>query len=241
MSIETANAYIEALKKEAPLKWQVFFQIALQCGLRLGELLALKWNDIDFEKKTISVNESLSYISHTGLVFTAPKTKTSERTCVVSDTIIDLLKDLKSEQNLERVRLGNLWGTNAENTSERFCENIDKCSRDCKGNYCSKFCSLFRQEQRVFTGDNGTPLQPSAPRQYIQRLGKRHGLPHIDIHTWRHTCVSMLIDAGESIPNVANYVGHSTPTVTMSIYAHSIKESENKLSNSVEKYMAVNS
>lgn len=232
---ETLNAYIKALET-APIKYKTFFKLILATGMRTGEALALKWQDIDFQEKTISINEAASYIPEIGTIYQEPKTKASMRTIVVSDTVIVSLKELKLSQTEERLKAGYLWKRNPDNPSEEYCENHNKCNKQCKG-FCSKHCKMFLQQERVFTGALGAPLAYTTMRNYIQKVGKRNNLPHITVHGLRHSAVSMLIDSGEALPAIAAFVGHANTQTTSRVYAHAIAQSTNKLSSSIEDYL----
>lgn len=67
--------------------------IAIFTGMRRGEICGLKWNNIDFENKTISIIETLYNIKDIGLIFDTPKSKKSIRKISISDTLIRILKD----------------------------------------------------------------------------------------------------------------------------------------------------
>ena len=68
-------------------------------GVRLGELRALNWNDINFTKKTLSITKSMSKESfQKGSVIVSPKTKNSIRTLDLSDNLINELLEHKKEQ-----------------------------------------------------------------------------------------------------------------------------------------------
>lgn len=68
------------------------FEVLYWCGIREGELLALTPNDIDFEKKTISINKTFQHIRGKDIV-TEPKTPKSKRTVIMPDALCDELKD----------------------------------------------------------------------------------------------------------------------------------------------------
>lgn len=77
--------------------------LSLFTGLRRGEAIALKWDDIDFEKKTISITKSYDSIGHK---ITAPKTKGSVRTIPMVPAVEKLLTNHKIEQNKTRLKFG---------------------------------------------------------------------------------------------------------------------------------------
>lgn len=75
-------------------------------GLRIGELLALTWNDIDFDRKTMSINKSVSYTKINGKYETAidtPKTKHSIRIIPLPKQILDKLKEIKKSSKSKYV------------------------------------------------------------------------------------------------------------------------------------------
>lgn len=69
----------------------VLFNVLYWCGLRIGEALALNWNDIDFNKKTIRINKSYSDYKHR---ITNPKTQNSYRTVIMPDKCFDAVSKL---------------------------------------------------------------------------------------------------------------------------------------------------
>ena len=85
-----------------------FLMLALYTGLRKGELLALTWDDIDYDKKLLRVNKSRtgSRKDVTSLV-TTPKTASSNRKIPINDSLIDALKAEKKKQEEMALLLGN--------------------------------------------------------------------------------------------------------------------------------------
>ncbi len=79
--------------------------MALHTGLRRGELLALRWNDIDFEKGTLRVDQSLDQHG----VFHAPKREESRRTLRLTPAALAALKAHRVRQNAERLKVGERW------------------------------------------------------------------------------------------------------------------------------------
>jgi integrase len=94
--------------KKVPTQFKVFFNIALLCGMRKGEILALHWSDIDLEDKVIRINKSVTKTEH-GIGYKEPKTNSSIRTVSLPETLIPLLKQYKKEFNLARLQLGDYW------------------------------------------------------------------------------------------------------------------------------------
>lgn len=79
--------------------------VAVTTGLRRGELLALRWSDIDLEKATLSVNRALEETG-TGVTFKSPKTARSRRTMPLAQTTVQALRDHDRAQVELKLRLG---------------------------------------------------------------------------------------------------------------------------------------
>ena len=85
--------------KESPIYVAVI--IALLTGLRRGEVLALRWSDIDWQRRLISVRQAIVQTKD-GLRFKEPKSRTSKRTVSISQTLIEVLKKHRTQQGRNR-------------------------------------------------------------------------------------------------------------------------------------------
>jgi integrase len=105
---EQFQKLLVALSNE-PIKYQTLTILAVLSGARRGELLALKWSDIDFEKKTMSIKRSVQYLPKVGIFTKEPKTKSSIRTISLPQMAIDYLETYKAHQNEKRLSMGDKW------------------------------------------------------------------------------------------------------------------------------------
>jgi integrase len=92
-------------------RFEAVYVVAITTGLREGELLALRWEDIDLEESKLSVRRSLS-VTKAGLSFNAPKSAKSRRSVQLTARAVDALRQHRVAQNSERLRLGSLWENN---------------------------------------------------------------------------------------------------------------------------------
>lgn len=107
-TLEEAQQFLDALT-DAPLKWQVFFSLALFGGFRREELCGFEFEDFDMEEHTVTVRRASLYTSKDG-IFTAPtKTAKSRRTLKLPVWVFDLVKRLQAEQTMQRLALGDQW------------------------------------------------------------------------------------------------------------------------------------
>lgn len=78
----------------------------------------------------------------------------------------------------------------------------------------------------LFIRDDGRPMMPDTITAWISNFSKRHGLPHINPHAFRHTVASVLINNGQDIVTVSRRLGHSRTSTTLDIYSHLIAEAD---------------
>ena len=108
---EELAVLLEKLQDE-PIKYRAFFYLISYTGFRRSEMLGLEWKDIDFEHSIISVKRTSNYTAKRGIYTDTTKTKRSQRTLKIAEPIMDLLKELKEEQDGEAFRLGDKWVDN---------------------------------------------------------------------------------------------------------------------------------
>lgn len=80
----------------------------------------------------------------------------------------------------------------------------------------------------VFTRDNGDHMNPDSITGWLKDFSKRHSLPHINPHAFRHTVASVLLANGNDIVTVSKQLGHASVTTTESFYSHIIEENKAK-------------
>ncbi|WHX68241.1 site-specific integrase [Peribacillus frigoritolerans] len=102
-SFDEIDSFLNHCKGE---RHYLTFLLAIYTGMRKGELLGLKWSDIDFGKKSIRIQRSLSHIPNKGYRLSTPKTKKSKRQVPIPDFLVKELKAHKERQETQRKRLG---------------------------------------------------------------------------------------------------------------------------------------
>ena len=94
------------IETEANQKLDLAIRVLLETGMRIGELLALSWDDVNFNTGTISVSKSLSSTKSEGRIITSPKTASSIRTIPLTSSLVHKLMQWKANQAEERLLIG---------------------------------------------------------------------------------------------------------------------------------------
>ena len=204
-TFEEQQVFIKAIKGH---RFEMLFLTALNTGMRRGELLALTWNDIDFDNNIISINKTANYttsISKDGrgkgsIMVQTPKTINSIRTIPIPVFLKDKLKQYKTIQAKDRLRLANMY----HNNSLVFCNRY--------GKYLD--CSNIRREFNKVLIDN--------------KLKARK------FHDLRHTFATRLFELGENPKKVQTMLGHSNISTTLDTYTHVLESSKESISNKLD-------
>jgi integrase len=170
------------------------FITALDSGIRIGELLALTWKDINFNKKEINITKTLitKREEKTGKkvleVQHTPKTKSSNRTVPMTKRVYKLL-----------------------------CKLLTKRKENC-----------FKDNNIVFCSKVGTYAYPKNIRRSLGIIFKRSGIDLSGVHILRHTFATRLFEESVAIKTISKILGHCRIEITLNIYTHIFKESEEK-------------
>lgn len=210
LTLEEQNIFLNAIQGH---KYQAAFTLALGTGLRLGELLGLKWSDIDFNKNTVSISRSIkrtTLINDEGernsqVLEQLPKTKTSIREVPIPSNIIENLKQYREKQLL-----------------------VKKENKD-----------VYNDNDYIFSDKLGNPLDPKRIPRNFKSILKKTGLKDIKFHSLRHTYATRLFEADVPIKTVQALMGHSDITTTMNIYTHVMPEQKNKAVEKIDKLFKI--
>ena len=71
-------------------------------------------------------------------------------------------------------------------------------------------------------------MHPDSVTNFLTKFSKRHGLPHINAHAFRHTMASILYFNGVDTISISKRLGHAQPSTTANIYAHVIEQADEK-------------
>lgn len=80
----------------------------------------------------------------------------------------------------------------------------------------------------VLTAEDGGPMHPDSPRDWLAKFAKRHGLPPLHPHLFRHARASLLIAQGVDVLTISKRLGHSRTSTTLDIYGHALAKSDER-------------
>ena len=103
---EQAQQLLEAAKGN---RLECLLTLAIATGMRLGEILALRWEDINIEERMLRVRHTVDYVPGHGKVESEPKTEHSRRSIMLPQFVIDALKQHRAYQLESRLKAGATW------------------------------------------------------------------------------------------------------------------------------------
>ncbi len=106
LTMEQAHKLLESVRSH---RLEMLLTLALTTGMRRGEMLALRWADIDLERQTIKVHRTVDYIPKHGYVETEPKTAAGRRMILLPSFVVDMLKQHRVQQLEARLKAGSMW------------------------------------------------------------------------------------------------------------------------------------
>lgn len=220
--------------KDVPFQFQVYFHLAIKGGFRRGEMIALTWNDVDFENRVITINKAVSVTKAKGQIVGSPKTESSNRQVYVPQDCIDMLEDLLDQQKEECLALGSKW--EGMPIKKIMFNNVFT-------QYNGKMMSLTTPANRFdsIISDYNTMIESQAgqitdPQEKEKKLNER--LPKIRLHDLRHTFATLLIAEGTDIVTVSKTMGHASVSVTLDVYSHLLVKPAKAAADTFERIFA---
>lgn len=173
------------------------YLVCLYTGIRVGELCALRWQDVDFENHMLHIRHSIHRVpdgngsNSTKLVVGTPKSNTSIRDIPLPYFIENMLKDHKKEHD------------------------VTACDYIFKGTKC-----MF--------------MDPRTMQQRIAKRCKELGIYGVHMHTLRHTFATRCLERGIRYEVLCEFLGHSSPQITLKHYAHCTPETKRQSMDMME-------
>lgn len=207
-----------ALAHDEP--WARAFVLLSRTGLRSGEILALRWGDLDFSKNEMRIERALHYDESLPLAERyvigqvkggRPRTVTFDKTCAI------LLQD---------------WRKTVPTQLAADTGNITPL----RG---------LRSADPVFPSTPGRAATQSGLHAAFLRVQKHYrsahpalDLPRLTVHELRHTHASLLFEAGQSVKVVQDRLGHASAQVTLNTYAHLLHDAQSRAAAALDELLS---
>lgn len=184
--------FIDALYKDESNFVKPMCLMLMFTGLRIGEVIALKWKDVNFERKTLNIERAITQefkfnddgsIKEKKTIIGTTKTMCSIRTIPITNYVIDILS---------------IWKEKQKEKSEKLITN----------------------ESFIFCNDDGSVRTYSGCKHIFDRFKKRNDLKKLSIgfHGLRHTFSNMLFENKENPKAVQQFLGHKDVKTTIRVY-----------------------
>ena len=198
MTVLTPEEARQLVAAVAGDRLEALYTLAVTAGLRQGELLALRWSDVDLDRGTVAVTAGLVRVykprgadrqegeprSH--LELTEPKTERSRRRVELTGIALEALRRRRVAWAQERMAAANVW----------------------------------QDRDLVFCSPTGGYLHAARLTEQFTALLLRSGLPRIRFHDLRHTAATLMLRQGVHPKVASEMLGHATVSVTLDLYSH---------------------
>lgn len=213
-------------------RYHIPLMIGFYTGLRISEAFALTWDDIDFEKRTITVSRQIvkrnfgadvrKVVEKKGKrelksswYFTTTKTPSSERTVKFGDALYKALKAEYTAQKKNELKYG-----------EYYTIHVLKREVDEKGNDMQRIVPVQKclqtalpRVRMVCIAENGEYTSTDSFK-YCSRVIHKELQLAFDYHSLRHTHATILIESGADVKDVQTRLGHNNIQTTLQTYVH---------------------
>ncbi len=191
----------------------IFVILALSTGMRLGEILGLKWEDINFKNKLLTVKRTVNRLknynsnidSKTALIVNSPKTENSIRIIPLNEKILKCLKSYKTFQNEKYFKLG----------------------------------VHMEEDNFVFPNSLGNTGEPKTYQKIFTNLTKEANIENAHFHCLRHTFATRALEEGIPAKTVSEILGHANVSTTLDLYSHVLLDTKRNAIERMSKFIEI--
>jgi len=208
LTLDEERAFLKWLERPEYERWRPLFTVMFGTGARVGEIIGLRWKDLDFEENIISINHDVTYYPRSENNYKCefkvglPKTKAGIRTIPMLDKVREALNQEKKNQRKygykNLIELDGMHGF-------IFCNRFGGLHTPA---------SINREIKRIVDNHNAQE----------EVKAKREGrkpiiIPKFSCHITRHTFCSRLCENETNVKVIQQIMGHKDIQTTLDIYA----------------------
>jgi integrase len=220
-SRDEARLFLETVKGH---RLEAVFSVALSLGMREGEILGLRWQDVDLVNGTLTICYSLQRVKRPKaekgkLELVAPKTERSRRQIVLPQVAVSALYAHRACQEEERRSAGARWHDSGMVFTTGIGTMLDQ------RNMLRSFYALM---------DTRDPNDPEPDAKKKRRL-----FPQLRFHDLRHSAATLLLAQGVHPRYIMELLGHSSISLTMNTYGHVLDEMKKETARQMDAVFSV--
>ena len=195
IEILTRDEQAQLMRTTYQHRYGVFIRLALFTGMRIGELLGLRWEDVDYRSNLIHIRRTLSRLNKinrptdgntTEIVIQQPKSQNSIRSIPLLPAIVNDLHAWASMQQQDKLIAG----------------------------------EAYVESGYIVTNPNGGFIEPRTFKDYYNEILSIAGLRHFTFHALRHTFASRAMEQGMDAKTLSMILGHYSVSFTLDTYTH---------------------
>lgn len=212
MTPEEAEAFREAAESD---RYYALWCILLSCGLRPGEALALKWDDVALENAKLRVYRSLTRRGvEDSWKLVPPKTPKARRVVVLPGFVVQALREHRARQAEERLKLGSEYEAHGFVLATEFGKPLDGAN-------------LYDRDFRR--------IMAVAELGEWEEKGKGSKFnPAYRLYDLRHTAATLSLRAGVDPKVVSERLGHASVAFTMDVYTASLPDMQEEAADKMD-------
>ncbi|EAC4461039.1 TPA_asm: site-specific integrase [Listeria monocytogenes] len=202
--------FLDACKKHGNMKIETYFRVLSYTGARKSEILALEWNDINFESNKLIISKTLAEVESspntkvTKVASQSAKTNAGKRTISIDTETMTMLKEWKIRQQFEF----NVLGFKTTNKHQLVFPNRE-----------NKFC------------------RPGQANDWYDVIATKYNLKRITLHEFRKTHVSLCAMANMNLEDIMYRVGHKDSKMTRQVYNYFYPEREERSADQFAQFI----
>ena len=228
LTLEQQRAFLGCLNDPDNYRWKPIFTVLLGTGCRIGEIIGLRWCDIDLDKRMISINHSVTYYPRRKdtyvceFAISLPKTEAGIRTIPMLDAVHDAFL-------------------------------LEKELQDSIGISCN--ANIYGYNDFIFCNRFGNVHNPQAINRAIKRIREDYNaseivkakkesrepviIPHFSCHHLRHTFCTRFCEKETNVKIIQTVMGHKDISTTLNIYAEVTDETKKESFRNLSKNLDV--
>jgi integrase len=211
--------------------------LAITTGMRRGEVLGIRWRDIDLDNKSLFVRQNLQSTQKKGIIFEPPKTEAGKRKIPLPEKTVKALteykkvwnesylkhkkkEDVKKRENSDLVFVTGLHTPiTPRNFTDRFWEHLQMFVEFDINNFVAKPMSEKKKYKVI--------LEECRKREDWKIFNSKN------FHALRHTYATTLLASGVPVTDVSKVLGHAKVSTTYDIYSHAMPKNLNMIADKI--------